>query len=58
VGPLHPDFEYEISASMEDYVMTPDEKRKGDFVAKKLSKLIFKASFVAVAVMFLTIRCS
>nr|CAB3264401.1 nodal modulator 1 [Phallusia mammillata] len=41
-GPLHPDNTYTISATMEDYVMTKVEGSQGDFVAKKLSKLVFK----------------
>ncbi|XP_076818346.1 BOS complex subunit NOMO1-like [Clavelina lepadiformis] len=42
VGPLHPQTEYAISASLDDYVLTPVPDKRGDFLAKKLSKLIFK----------------
>uniref|UniRef100_H2ZM50 SD-repeat containing protein B domain-containing protein n=1 Tax=Ciona savignyi TaxID=51511 RepID=H2ZM50_CIOSA len=40
-GPVHPDFEYKISASMEDYALSPVLDKPGDFSAKKLSKMHF-----------------
>ena len=44
IGPLYPGRTYNVSASLEDYAMTAIKGKKNCFLAKKLSKVIFKVS--------------
>jgi len=44
VGPMHSDITYEVSASKEGYLITPQQDNPGNFIAQKLGFITVKVS--------------